>query len=110
MQVKKYRCGMCPSCYQRGACPVDGEIGRSCPNYLPPEPTRSEWPDIYTEYLKAAERALREELPGTQIHALKNARITRAAMLQIHGFTKEEVTEIENQTGISREMIREIQG
>lgn len=88
-------CGMCPSCGQREACP-GGSVGVNCDNYLPPEPTRLEWPDIY----RNAYRRTFEKLDATaKTYRIGHAKAIRDAMLQIHGFTKEEIEEIEREIG-----------
>lgn len=90
-KTKQYACGMCPSCYQREACP-GGSDGRTCENYLAPEPTRGEWREIYRE----AVRRLREPCDiTTRIHRIGRVNGLRDAMLQIHGFTPEEIGAIE---------------
>lgn len=90
---KKWACGMCPSCYQNEACP-EGSSGASCENYLPPEPTKLEWPDIYRkaygrtfEYVEATEKVFR----------IGHAKALRDAMTLIHGFTEEEIRKIERE-------------
>jgi len=88
---KRYACGMCPSCYQLEACP-GGSDGRTCGNYLPPEPTKHDWKEIYGK----AVALLQEPCDvTTRIHRIGRANSLCTAMLQIHGFTTEEIEEIE---------------
>lgn len=88
---KQYACGMCPSCYQRDSC-QGGSNGQTCQNYLAPEPTRREWPEIYR---KALEK-LREPCDTPmRIHRIGRVNSLRSAMLQIHGFTPGEIEAIE---------------
>lgn len=91
--AKKWACGMCPSCFQRDACP-GGSDGLRCPNYLAPEPTRAEWPQIYREALEAARNP-----KGVQDEVRKIGRVNalRDALHRIHGFTAEEIKRIENE-------------
>lgn len=107
--MKKYKCGMCPSCYQRDACPVEPE-GLSCSSYLPPEPTKSEWPQIYIKSLLAAAKAIRKGTTDIQCGSIGNARIFKRAMKNLHGFTAEEIKEIEMKTKIPKEILKEITG
>lgn len=90
---KKWECGMCPSCYQKEACP--GRMGESgCDNYLPPEPTKSEWPAIY----ESAYRRIFSDIDATaRVYRIGHAKAIRDAMLQIHGFTEKEIEEIESE-------------
>lgn len=107
--MKKYKCGMCPSCYQRDACPTDPE-GLSCSSYLPPEPTKSEWPQIYIKSLLDAAKVIRKGTPDMQCKTIGNARIFKRAMKNLHGFTAEEIKEIEMKTKIPKEVLKEITG
>lgn len=89
---KAWPCGMCPSCLQRDACAGDYAAEKTCGNYLAPEPTRYEWPEIYRAALRKAE----EPCDVTaQIHRIGRVNGLRSAMMQIHGFTIEEMAEIE---------------
>ena len=86
-------CGMCLSCRQREACP-GGSDGISCSNYIPPEPTRPEWKDIYRTALKRTF----DSLDATaKIYRIGHAKAIRDAMLQIHGFEEEEIRDIERE-------------
>lgn len=92
MKSERSACGMCPSCLQRDMCPGKSGSGRGCDNYIEPEPTRHEWPDIYRgalRKLKEAKNAFEE------VSALGRANSIRDALIRIHGFTVEEVEEIE---------------
>lgn len=90
---RMWACGLCPSCYQREACP-GGSNGISCGNYLPPEPTKKEWPDIYRRaYRRTFERVDTTE----EVYRIGHAKVIRDAMLQIHGFTEEEIRDIERE-------------
>lgn len=90
--VDNWQCGMCPSCLQRDMCPGRSGSGGGCDNYIEPEPTRHEWPEIYRgalRKLKEAKNAFEE------VSALGRANSIRDALIRIHGFTVEEVEEIE---------------
>ena len=85
-------CGMCLSCLQRDMCPGKAGSGRGCDNYIEPEPTRHEWPEIYIAALKKLKEArnIFEE-----VNAIGRANSIRDALIRIHGFTAEEVETIE---------------
>ena len=91
---RKLICGMCPSCRQRKVCP-GGSDGLKCNNYLPPEPTKSEWADIYRE---AFRRTFENSDATTKVNAIGHAKAIRDAMLQIHGFDEKEIRDIERET------------
>lgn len=92
-EKNKWNCGMCPSCYQKDDCP-GGSNGISCDNYLAPEPTRLEWQDIY----RKAYRSTFGSLDATaKVYRIGHAKAIRDAMLQIHGFTEEEIRDIERE-------------
>lgn len=107
--MNKYKCGMCPSCYQRDYCPVEPE-GLSCSNYLQPEPTKSQWPEIYEKAILDAERALKEETPDIQCKAIGTARSIKRALRTLHGFTETEIKTMEDRVKIPREKLKEILG
>lgn len=88
----RYKCGMCPSCYQQDACP-GGTDGRTCENYLPPEPTHREWPGIYREALLDLEKPCDTM---TMVRRIGRRNAIRDAMHRIHGFSIEEIRGIEN--------------
>jgi len=88
---KRYACGMCPSCYQREACP-GGSDGRACSNYLPPEPTKREMADIYRKALADREKPCDT---STQVHRIGRVNGLRDALVRFYGFTLEEVKRIE---------------
>lgn len=90
---KRYKCGKCASCYQLEACPVDHLEDPFCPNYLPPEPTRHEWADIYREALKKLEEPCDAH---AQVHRIGRVNSIRDAMLRIHGFSPEDIERIEH--------------
>lgn len=87
-----HACGMCPSCLQRDMCPGRAGSGRGCDNYIEPEPTRYEWPEIYRGALKKLKEARNT---FEEVGALGRANSIRDALIRIHGFTAEEVEEIE---------------
>lgn len=103
----KYACGMCPSCYQRDYCP-GGSDGRTCSNYLSPEPTRLDWKRIYIRYLQKAADSMKNGLPERQCKALGDVHIIRTAMLQIHGFSQKEIDDIGTLSGIPEEELKKI--
>lgn len=89
---RKYKCGMCPSCYQREECP-GGTDGRTCPNYLPPEPTRLEWPDILR---RAIEDTRHCRNAHEEVHRIGRLNAIKDAMQRFHGFSADQIREIEN--------------
>lgn len=89
---KKYKCGMCPPCFQREECP-GGTDGHTCPNYLPPEPTRLEWPGILR---KAIEDLRYCKSTHEEVHKIGRVNAIKDAMQRIHGFSAEQIREIEN--------------
>ena len=87
----EWKCGMCPSCYQREACP-GGVSGGKCSNYLAPEPTRMEWPDIF----KKALQAVREPCDTQEkVRRIGRVNAIRDAMHRVHGYSFEEIRKIE---------------
>lgn len=90
---KKYKCGKCASCYQLEACPVDHLEDPFCPDYLPPEPTRHEWPSIYREALMKLEEPCDA---SAQVHRIGRVKSIRSAMLLLHGFSPEDIERIEH--------------
>lgn len=90
----KWPCGMCPSCFQRRACPGRAGSGRGCDNYLEPGPTRREWPEIYREALEKLDKA---RGPINEVRAIGRVKALKEAMIGIHGFTPEEVERIEKE-------------
>lgn len=89
---KKWTCGMCPSCYQREACP-GGFDGSTCENYLPPEPTKAEWRKLYQE---AYSRAIRPCSTHESVRRIGRLNVLRDAMTRIHGFSRKELEGLEN--------------
>lgn len=90
----KWQCGMCPSCFQRRACPGRTGTGRGCNNYLAPEPTHREWPEIYKEALGKLDET---RGPINEARAIGRVKALKEAMIGIHGFTLEEVERIEKE-------------
>ena len=90
MRSERPACGMCPSCLQRDMCP--GKSGSGCGNYIEPEPTCHEWPEIYRGALRKLKEA---KNTFEEVGALGRANGIRDALIRIHGFTAEEVEEIE---------------
>ena len=90
--VNNWQCGMCLSCLQRDMCPDKSGGGRGCDNYIEPEPTRHEWPEIYRGALRKLKEA---KNTFEEVSALGRANGIRDALIRIHGFTAEEVEEIE---------------
>lgn len=107
--MSRYKSGMCTSCYQRDYCPAEPE-GLACSNYLPPEPTKSQWPKIYESAILSAERALKEKTPDIQCKEIGTARSIRRALRTLHGFTETEVKTMENGVKIPRKTLKEITG
>lgn len=103
------KCGMCISCYQKDHCPEEPQ-GKTCSNYLQPEPSKAEWQEIYTRYLRQAYTEALNGTPEQQCRAIGNARNIRRAMKNIHGFTQEKISEIEKNCGIEREAVKDITG
>ena len=64
-----------------------------CPNYLPPEPTRHEWADIYREALEKLEEPCDAY---AKVHRIGRVKVIRDAMLRIHGFSPEDIERIEH--------------
>ena len=92
MRSERPACGMCPSCLQRDMCPGKSGSGRGCGNYIEPEPTRHEWPEIYRDALRKLKEA---KNAFEEVSALGRANSIRDALIRIHDFTAEEVEEIE---------------
>ena len=90
------KCGMCLSCYQREACPdfrpSEGNPA-GCADYLPPEPTRHEWPQIYRTAIREARKPHRSVQETIQKIGRANA-ITEA-LHTIHGYSTEEIRRME---------------
>ena len=79
---------MCLTCRNNAACE------RIICRYSPPEPTREEWIEIYKEAL----RKLREPCDTQdRIRRIGRAKALRDALTEIHGFSKEEILEMEEQ-------------
>ena len=90
--IKKYACGMCPSCYQLEACP-GGCDGLRCNNYLPPEPGRREWMDILRKALVDLQKASH----GSEyMYLVGRVTAIKDAMTEIHGYSYEEIEVIEH--------------
>lgn len=104
---KKYACGMCPSCCQKDYCP-GGSDGKKCSNYLPPEPTKLDWKRIYIRYLQEAADVMKNGLPERQCKALGDVNIIRAAMLNLHGFSRKELDDIGTLSGIPENDLEKI--
>ena len=92
-EKNKWICGKCHSCCQRDDCPGGGS-GISCDNYLAPEPTKLEWPVIYR---KAYRSTFDSQDVTAKVYRIGHAKAIRAAMMQIHGFTEEEIRDIERE-------------
>lgn len=77
---------MCLSCRNNADCE------RIICRYSAPEPTRDEWTKIYKEAL----RKLREACDTQEkIHRIGRVKALRDALIEIHGFSKEEIEGME---------------
>lgn len=92
MNGDRLACGVCPSCLQRDMCPGRSGSGRGCDNYIEPEPTRYEWPEIYRGTLRKLSKA---KNAFEEVCALGRVNSIRDALIRIHGFTAKEVDEME---------------